>query len=324
MVSSEALPGLAVGVSIDGKTAWQESYGWADVETETSIDPDATLFRVGSVSKTLTGIGLLKLVESGKIDLKEQIYAYVPEFPMKRYPVNVEQVAKHVAGIRHYRGWEFMSNVHYSDVSSGLSIFTGDTLLFEPGTQYSYSSYGWNLISRAMETASGEEFLSYMTNSVFEPANMNMTTAENVNKQYPPIVTFYQEDGNPAPPVDNSYKWAGGGFISTLSDMLVFGNAILDNSLISAETMKTALDTYTLKDGQKTNRGVGFEVQTDKKGRSWYGHSGGSVGGTTMLLIYPEYDMVIVTLCNKSRAGTVNLAFRIADQFLTTLEEGKK
>ena len=100
----------------------------------------------------------MKLWSEGKVDLDDPVQNYVTSFPEKRYPVTIRQVAQHVGGIRHYRGLEFMSNIHYSTVEEGLAIFANDTLLFEPGSKYSYSSYGWNLISAVMETASGEEF----------------------------------------------------------------------------------------------------------------------------------------------------------------------
>lgn len=310
------LPGLGVGVMIEGKVVWTAGYGYANIEEEKPIDPGKTLFRIGSVSKTLTGVGLLQLTEKGQIDLDADIHAYVPFFPPKEYPVTVRQIALHVGGIRHYRALEFMNNAHYGTVAEGLSIFDADPLLYEPGTKYSYSSYGWNLISAAMETASGEDFLSYMQKYVFKPAKMKNTHAEDVTKPREQLVTFYMLNNEEAPPVDNSYKWAGGGFISTVDDLLRFGKALLNGKLINEETMLMALETHTLPDGKKTNRGIGFAVGEDKKDRKWTGHSGGSVGGSSMFLLYPQFDMCVVTLINQTQARSGDLAFRIAEQFI--------
>ena len=79
-----------------------------------------------------------------------------PDFPEKKYPITVRQVAGHTAGIRHYKGNEFLSDKYYATVREGLTIFENDPLLFEPDTDYSYSSYGWNLVSAIVEGASGE------------------------------------------------------------------------------------------------------------------------------------------------------------------------
>lgn len=310
-------PGMAVGVMIDGEVAWLASYGYADVESKEPIDPTTSLFRIGSVSKTLTAVGLMQLVEKGDVDLDENVQTYVASFPEKEYPITVRQIAQHVAGIRHYHGMEFYSNEYYPTVTDGLAIFADDPLIFEPGTKYAYSSYGWNLVSAVMEGASGDEFLSYMDKHVFRPARMNDTYAEHSTKEYPGIVSFYLEHGEPAWDVDNSYKWAGGGFISTAADMLKFGDAVMENDLIEQETLDEALKVAQLKDGSKTTRGIGFVVDTDDKDRAWIGHSGGSVGGTTMFLLYPESKLCVVTLVNQSSARMGNLAFRIAEQFLS-------
>ena len=311
-------PGMAVAVYHNGEI-WQQGYGYANVEKKDPIDPAGSLFRVGSVSKTLTSAGLLKLYQDGQIALDTAVQVYVPDFPEKKYPVTVRQVAQHVAGIRHYRDMEFMSNIHYNSVSEGLQIFADDTLLFEPGAKFSYSSYGWNLISAVMESAAGEDFLSFMNKEVFDRAGMLNTSAEDVTQQIPGLVEFYNLQDSilvVAPPVDNSYKWAGGGFISTAGDLIRFGRMILEGTYLSDETMSEAWKPYVLNDGGETNYGLGWRVGRDKKDRLWVGHGGGSVGGSSMFVIYPEENLIVVTLVNLTRARTGNLAFRIAEQFL--------
>ena len=131
------------------------------------VSPDKSLFRVGSVSKTFTAAALGKLVEAGKLALDRPIQAYVPEFPEKEYPITLRLLAGHLACIRHYRGSEFLSNEYYATVGEGLEIFKDDPLLFKPGTKYAYSSYGWNLISAAIENTSKEPFLDVMEKVVF-------------------------------------------------------------------------------------------------------------------------------------------------------------
>ena len=301
---------------------WSEGFGFADIDEEEPIDPATSLFRIGSVSKTLAAAGLMLLHQQGKIDLDAQVQEYVSQFPIKKYPVTVRQVASHIGGIRHYRGMEFASNIHYPSVRDGLRIFVDDPLLFEPGTKYAYSSYGWNLISAAMETAAGQDFLTFMDEAVFTPFGMHDTHAEDVNQDYPELVSFYARQGDDqtnyeAMPVDNSYKWAGGGFISTAEDLVRFGHHILSYDLLSKETMRESWTSAVLADGNKVNYGIGWRVGEDKKGRPWVGHSGGSMGGTTMFLMFPQEELIVVTLVNLSSARMGNLAFRIAEQFLS-------
>ena len=322
--ADEKFPGMAVAVAYDGVVVWEKGYGFADVEAGKEVDPNESLFRIGSVSKTLSSIALARLAEEGKLDLDKEVQVYVDYFPKKEYPITVRQVAGHIAGIRHYIGMEFMSNVYYPDVKSSMDIFKDDPLLFEPGSKYSYSSYGWNLLAAVVEGASGEDFLSFMQREVFDKAGMNNTHPEYPGKYEDQKVQFYiQEEGKNyiAPIVDNSYKWAGGGFIGSARDLLRFSDAVYANRLIQSSTYKEWVTGLQTGAGKPTNYGIGWRLGKDKKDRNWVGHSGGSMGGTTMFLVYPEQKLTVVTLVNLSRARMNDLAWRVAEQFLTVIED---
>ncbi|MEL6718605.1 MAG: serine hydrolase domain-containing protein [Bacteroidota bacterium] len=312
-------PGMAVAVWKDGELLMSKGYGYANIKEEITVDPAKSKFRIGSISKPVTAAALAKLYEADAIDLDQPIQTYVPDFPKKKWDINLRQLAGHLAGIRHYKGMEFMSNKYYPTVEEGLDIFKNDPLLHEPSSKYSYSSYGWNLISAAIESAAEKPFLAYMEEEVFEALEMTNTQAEHSNQEIDDVVSFYiQTFGKNilAPKVDNSYKWAGGGFISTAEDVIKFGVAHLSEGYLQSETLQEWTATQYTKDGKPTNYGIGWRSGKDKKNRAWYGHSGGSVGGTSMLLIYPEEKIVVVTLVNLSSAKMGDLAFRLANQFL--------
>jgi len=242
----------------------------------------------------------------------------------QQHSMTVRQVAGHIAGIRHYAGMEFMSNEYYPDVRSSLKIFMNDDLLFAPGEKYSYSSYGWNLISAVLEEASGMPFLEYMQQNVFDKAEMrNMHPDFKDTFQEQKVVFYIKSDDKNVigPEVDNSYKWAGGGFIGTATDLLRFNRNVFNGTLISKSTLTELSTPQTLNNGKTTNYGMGWRATEDKKGRKWIGHGGGSVGGTTMYIAYPDHGITVVTLVNLSRASMDQLAWRVAEQFLTVLEE---
>lgn len=323
----QSFPGLAVAVSYNGVPVWKRGYGYADISSQKQVDPDASLFRIGSVSKTLTAVALGQLISSDKVSPDADVRSYVTYFPEKPYPISVAQVAGHIGGIRHYRQMEFLSNIAYPDVRSGMEIFMHDALIAEPGEKYSYSSYGWNLISAIIEETSETPFLDYMKQQVFLPANMHSTFAEVKSESYKGEVSYYLiNDGvnQIAPEVDNSYKWAGGGFLSTATDLLKFSDAIMDEVYFDKETLELMTTPQTLNNGKKTNYGMGWAINEDKKGRPWIGHSGGSVGGTTMFLVYPQYNLTIVTLVNQSSAKMDQLAWKVADQFISVVEQTER
>ena len=309
MASKEA-PGVSVAVSRGGRLVWSQGIGCADLEQQVSLTPISRL-RIGSVSKPLTAALLGLLVEEGRLDLDAPIQTYVPDFPKKAWPITTRQLAGHLAGIRHYKGNEFESREHYETVRQGLSIFENDPLLFEPGTKFSYSSYGWNLLSAVLEGAGGEPFLAQMEKRVFEPAGMTHTSADDPQHIVPDRARFYTRTRDTgevvnAGYVDNSIKWAGGGFLSTAEDLVTFGNVLLEGRLLKPETLRMLWTSQKTADGKETEYGMGWGVSLDAKGRRKISHSGGAQGGTANLVIYPDERFVIAMIVNSDDSFTGN------------------
>jgi len=147
VMAANNIPGLSVAVSIDGQVVWSEGFGYANIETGTPVT-STTKFRIGSVSKPLSAVAMGILVDQGKLDLDLPVQHYVPSFPEKaKGTVTSRQLGGHIAGVRHYSGNEMLSSRKYETVTQSLEIFEDDTLQTPPGEAYSYSSYGWNLLS---------------------------------------------------------------------------------------------------------------------------------------------------------------------------------
>ena len=299
----DAFPGLSVAVGVRGRIVWSEGFGWADIEQRVPVRTSSK-FRVGSVAKSMTAALLALVYEGGGIDLDAPVQRYVPSFPQKEHTITTRQLTGHIAGVRHYQGDEMLSSHYYETILEGLEIFQSDPLLFEPGTHYSYSSYGWNLISAVIEGATGKPYLTQMEERVFEPLGMRNTSADQnrfivLDRVRPYVV---DEDGRfaNAPYVDNSYKWAGGGFVSTAEDLVRFGLAHLEPDFLEAATLEMLHTSQETQDGEETGYGIGWRVGKDEHGRRIIGHGGGSVGGTTTLTVYPEQGLAIAMITNLS------------------------
>src|SRR5258705_3887400 len=185
------IPGFALAVAVDGRIVWSEAFGFADVAAQRPATA-ATQFRIGSVSKPLTATAIAQLFETGKLDLDAPVQRYVPTLPDKGPPITTRLVGGHLAGIRHYQGDEFLLNRRFATVTEGLSIFKDDSLLAPPGTRFSYSSYGFNLLGAVVEGASGEEFLVYMSRHVFQPLRMTATAPDKNDSLIPNRTQFYE------------------------------------------------------------------------------------------------------------------------------------
>ena len=317
--SHAGVPGLSVAVGVDGEVVWSEGFGYADIENRVPVWEE-TRFRVGSVSKPITAAAVGLLVEQGRLDLDAPVQRYVPTFPQKRWPISTRQLAGHLAGIRHYRGAETYGTKHYTTVQEGLEIFRDDTLLYEPGTRYSYSSYGWNLISAVVEAASGESFLQYMQDHVFEPLGLTRIVADHVDSIIPHRTRFYMRtrDGTVlnAQYVDNSYKWAGGGFLSNTADLVRFGMAHLEGEFLRPETVALLWTSQRTSGGEETGYGIGWDVATDYEGRRIVSHGGSSIGGRAHLLIFPDDGVVVAMLANSSAPVNLAATWAVADAFI--------
>lgn len=319
VMTAHSIPGLSVAVGRGSRVLWSEGFGFADLTHGVPVNP-LTKFRVGSVSKPMTAAALGVLLEADRLDLDAPVQRYVPSFPEKRWPITTRQLAGHLAGVRHYRGMENLSAVRYGTVLSGLAIFQADSLLHEPGTAYVYSSYGWNLISAVVEGAAGEPFLAYMDRVVFGPLGMRHTVAGHTDSIIPHRTRFYvKRDRGPvlnAPYVDNSYKWAGGGFLSTPEDLLRFAAAHLNADFLSAATLEVLFASQRLRNGDETGYGIGWRSSTNRRGERLVSHTGGSVGGRTVLTVNRDTGVIVAMTANLSSAPiTTDLAEQIEDLF---------
>lgn len=300
---ARGIPGLTVAVAVHGRLVYAEGFGYADLEERVPAWP-TTKFRIGSISKSLTSVALMQLVEQGKLDLDAPVQKYVPSFPDKGAKITPRLLAGHLAGIRHYKGEEFLISKHYDSVLDGLNIFENDPLVASPGTAFHYSSYGFDLLSAVIESASGEKFLSYMQCHVFTPLGLLDTTPDENRPIIAERSRFYEreKDGTTdnAPYVDNSYKWAGGGFLSTSEDLVRFGSALLHPGFLTENSLRLLFTSQKTISGQETGYGMGWFIGKSKSGQRIYQHSGGSVGGTSQLIIYPDSHVVVALVTNLS------------------------
>lgn len=326
-VEKTKVPGLSISISQKGELVYSKGFGFADREKQVPVDPSKSKFRIGSVSKTLTAAGLARIYEEGKIVLDAPIQRYVPIWPDKGETITLRLLAGHLAGIRHYKGAEFMSRTKYEDVADGLSIFINDPLINKPGTEYAYSSYGWNLISMAMENAAAPQasfltsknFLKLIQQEVFDAIGMNNTEPDHADQFIANRTAFYQMKNGEvviAPYVDNSYKWAGGGFVGTTEDLCKFGQAHMKAGYLKQETLDEWMTSQKTADGKETNYGIGWRTFRRPTGNTFYGHSGGSVGGITFFMMHPETETVLAIVGNMDPLSYAGLQYELMEMFI--------
>lgn len=325
-LSAESLPGVSVAVGAGGAIVWAEGFGWADIDNRTPVTPE-TRFRIGTASKVLTSAAVGVLLEQGRLNLDETIQTWVPEFPGKPWPVTLRQLMGHLAGVRTDGGDEGPFAEHCEGTLDGLRIFADAPLLFEPGTRFRHSSYGWILVSAAVERAGGEPFLTFMRRNVFEPLGMEDTKADSATEPIPNLATPYFPRFASDPryglhlmrDVDYSCYAGASVFVSTPSDLVRFGMAVQEGDLLQPATVELLQTSQRLASGEETGYGLGWDLETlalEAGAARVVGHDGDSLGGmVASLVVLPEQGIVVAVTSNISYAGTRTMASRIARAF---------
>jgi serine beta-lactamase-like protein LACTB, mitochondrial len=313
-------PALSVAIAVGGQVVYAEALGYADLEQRVRATT-ATKFRVGSISKPFTAAALGLLYQHGKIDLDAPVQRYVPSFRDMAGAATVREVGGHLGGIRGYKPNEPEGQTHYPSVDSSLSRFRDDSLVAQPGTKFVYSSYGFVLLSSVIEHAAGIPYLDFMRDSVFRVLHMANTVPDDPLAIIPRRARWYdlQPDGTyrNSEFADLSYKWAGGGFLSTPIDLVRFGIAMLHPGFLSDATLHVLETSQATAAGRPTQYGIGWFVSDSTRfiKQRTIRHSGGAVGSTANLLLYPDYDIVIAWAQNDGQLNDNDL-FALVDPFI--------
>jgi serine beta-lactamase-like protein LACTB len=321
------LPGLSVAVGVDGDIVWAEGFGWADLENRVPVSPDMP-FRIGTASTVLTSAAVGLLLEKGRLKLDEQIQTYVPAFPQKQWPVTLRQLMGHLAGVRNDGGDEGpLLSARCERPVEALEHFAESSLRFQPGTQYRYSSYGWILVSTAVEAAADEPFLTFMQKQVFEPLGMGATKADSaieaLRDRATPYFPRFAADPRYGPDLmrDIDYSCYAGSsvFLSTPSDLVRFGMAINGGKLLQPATVQLLQTSQRLPSAQETGYGLGWDLETvTLAGEQTHevGHDGESLGGmVASLMTFPKHGIVVAVTSNISYADTFAVGSKIAQAF---------
>lgn len=323
-MAEQKLPAVSVAIATRGKMDDEKAFGMADLENSIPATTQ-TLFRTGSIAKPITAVAAMQLVERGKLDLDAPVQKYCPAFPNKPWPVTTRELLSHTSGIRHYKEHEIDSTKHYGKNSDGFEIFAADPLLFEPGTNFQYSTYGYSVVGCAIEGGSGESYAAFVTENVLKPAGMTHTFVDDAFEIVPHRARGYQSVNGKvenAGLMDSSYKIPGGGWVTNSEDLVAFGVALLDGKLLKPETLATMWTPVKLPSGKSTDYGYGFGM-TQVAGQSGVAHSGGQQGTSTDLIILPNLRFVSAVMINMNDVSAEKLNRKIVEAALEPSAGGK-
>ena len=309
------MPGATILVAKDGKPIYRKAIGKSNLEHNIDMIPE-NVFMLASITKQFTAVSILMLEEQGKLKMDDPITKFIPDYPTNGKTITVHQLLNHTSGIKSYTGIGNLVEVARNDMTLDelIDYFKNEPMDFNPGDDYSYNNSGYVLLGKIIEILSGETYEDYIEKNIFE--RLGMTNSRyGSNRELIKNRAMPYEQG-PDGYVNASYlsmtlPHAAGALVSTVDDMLIWQNALRNNTLISAETFSKAIKGSKLNNGEYIDYGYGLG-ELNLRGAKGYTHSGGIFGTSTNGIYLIEEDVYVIGLsncsCNDIGALTQSLA----------------
>jgi len=317
---SSSTPGCAVGVERVGQPVLMRAYGSSDLEHGIPIVVDS-VFEAGSVSKQFTAAAVLLLAREGKLALEDDVRKYIPELPDYGHPITVDELLSHTSGLRDWgdveaiAGWPRGDRIY--SMADVLDVAKRQHALnFEPGTAWSYTNTGYNLLAIIVERVSGKSLPAFSRERIFIPLGMTRSQWRDDFRRvvsgraiaYGASSSGYQQEM----PFENAI--GNGGLLTTVGDLLIWNQALNEAKL--GPYLTTELQRISkLNDGRPTEYARGLFI-SPYRGFREISHSGATAGYRAWLGRYPDQGLSIAMLCNAGDARTEKLAHALADLYL--------
>jgi CubicO group peptidase (beta-lactamase class C family) len=326
-----ALPGLAVGIVRDGELVYSRGIGEANIARHIPVTADTT-FRIGSISKTMTAIGIMQLWEQGNFDLDEPVNRYLRTYKVLHLdpnapPVTFRHLLTHTAGIGEVRAWGDLAQP-----IGGLAVKEGEKILplgeyykgrltpeVYPGTRWAYANHGFATLGQLVEDISGEPFADYMRRHLFEPLGMEHTDFLRTERVRDTLAIGYAQTrrGLKPLPYQDIAIGAAGSVFSSVSDMAKYVAALLknDSTLLKPETLTRMLTQQYTPDPRLPGMGFAFLLD-DIGGQRIPWHDGGWPGFISSMYFAPEAGIGVLAFTNSSSQAPHTLAARLMAKLL--------
>lgn len=293
-------PGGVFMVAKNGKVVYQKAFGKANIELDVNLTNE-NVFQIGSMTKQFTAIAVLMLEEQGKLDTKQAVSKYIPDYPFGD-SITLHHLLTHTSGIKDFTKMKSLKEIAQKEMTPNMMVdfFKNEPADFKPGEKFDYNNSGYVLLGYIVELVSGETYEEYIKNHIFEKLGMNhsgyATDRQIINKR----AYGYQkkEYGYVNKTVINfSVPYSSGALMSTINDMLKWQNALNQNLLLKNETSQKAFSKYKLNNGEEFTYGYGWHIK-EINGVAVREHGGSIFGFKSMGVYIPSEDIYVIGFSN--------------------------
>ncbi|MEK7724789.1 MAG: serine hydrolase domain-containing protein [Acidobacteriota bacterium] len=310
------VPGVAVAVIKDGKVIKNKGYGLANVETNTPVTTE-TVFKIGSISKPIIAMGIMLLVEEGKISLDDKVSKYLDGTPETWKDITVRHLLSHTSGIiREAPGFDPAKIQADADV---IKTAYQSPMVFTPGEKYQYCNVGYFSLAEIIRKVSGKPWSDFLTERIFKPFGMNSTRTTTFAEIVPNRANGYSFINNK---LSNSEVYLAlrpsGAFLSTISDMIKLEAALNGKDFLKPETRKLMWTPFKFNDGKDSTYGLGWTIDV-VNGRKRIGHGGSLNGFRSNYARFVEDGVTVIVLTNLAEFDPSRLSTGVAAHYIPAM-----
>jgi len=302
-------------IAENGKPVYHKAFGYANAELKLKMDT-ASVFELASVSKQFTAMLIAMLQEEKKLAYDDLVEKYLPGLP---YPgITIRHLLNHTSGLPDYqklmdKNWDKSKVATNTDILTYLKKFHPPSL-FKPGEKYEYSNTGYVLLGSIVEKTSGEDFIAFAHQRVFDV--LKMTSTDIRSKSQKDAVSNFAKGYILAPekkryvladsfPSSNYTIWLGnrkgpGRVSATTSDLLKWDRALRTEKLVSQKTLNEIFAPAKLNNDSLSNYGFGWVLKNDVQLGKLVYHTGDNPGYKTEIIRCIDKDKTIIVLCNNA------------------------
>ncbi len=309
------IAGVTIAVVVDNKLFFKKGYGYADVAAKKPVDPDATMFRIGSVSKLFTWTAVMQLVEQGKLDLDADINEYLTEFKIPSTytrPITLKDLLAHTPGFEDHVIGLF---AHAPDKISPLGQLLARDLpsrVRPPGEFASYSNHGTALAGYIVQEVSGQPWEEYIEQNLLKPLSMDHTTVRQpeadklpaeMSKGYKFERGQFKEQGfEYVPPAPAGSMSASAGDMAKFMIAHLQDGASGDHRILKEETARRMRELLFTHDKRLNGMAYGF-MRLSYNGQEFVEHGGDTYWFHSDLFLLPAHKAGLFMSCNTDTGG---------------------
>ena len=297
--------GFSIAIGHDDTIVFSKGYGFANINSKTPVTEN-TIFAIASISKFITAVSTMKMVEENKLSLQDKVVDHLPDFPDQKFmdQITIEHLLRHQSGLIDHENWFDSIYIIEKRVFTQKEFldFIDQPLFFKPGSHYSYSNSGYAILSYILEKVSGLPFHDFILEKVSKPNDLNSIGMWPKMWNNPNASMGYEltEDG-----IDTSFHMmtkgmkGDGGLAASTLDLVKLIQTITKNKFISEASLNQILSPSQIGD-LTIDYGLGVKIGKLDDQKTW-GHSGGYAGtGWAMLAHYPDSDFTFAAAINTS------------------------